>query len=196
MEFPCRASCSWWLSLHDEPSVGGTGRSAETSFDRAPDDFNEPTATKIHINAARTFATGVILGATFEPEMKAHSHELSYKLESTFGYVWRVGHFASLGGSAGVGERFQRESSGGNFPYYVLRIWADVDLDERWSWNLITYRFRDAFNTENDYNTPEVSSAITLKIDDRRSVYAKYYYAWKEGNPDYQGIGLGFKLNF
>ena len=46
---------------------------------------------------------------------------------------------------------------------------------------MITYRFRDAFNTENDYNTPEVSSAIAVKIDDKCSVYAKYYYAWKDG---------------
>jgi len=61
---------------------------------------------------------------------------------------------------------------------------------------LITYSFRDAFNPVNDYNTPEVSSAIALKIDDTRSVYAKYYYAWKDGKTDNQGIGLGSKLNF
>lgn len=51
----------------------------------------------------------------------------------------------------------------------VLRVRADIDLSKRWSWDLITYRFRDAINAENDYNTPEVSSAIALKIDDRRS---------------------------
>jgi hypothetical protein len=168
----------------------------ETLFDRAPNDFNEPVATKFHINAARTFANGVVLGGSFEPQIKAHSHEVSYNLEATLGYVWKPSHFASLGGSAGVGERFQQESSGGNFPYYVLRIRADIDLSERWSWNVITYRFRDAFETENDYNTPEVSSAIALRIDDRRSVYAKYYYAWKHGTPDNQGIGLGFKHKF
>ena len=111
MEFPCRTVVLLvaFVALMNPALAGDWAVGIETSFDRAPDDFNEPTATKIHINAARTFATGVILGATFEPEMKAHSHELSYKLESTFGYVWRVGHFASLGGSAGVGERFQRE---------------------------------------------------------------------------------------
>ena len=168
----------------------------ETLFDRAPDDFREPIATKININAARTFTSGVVLGGSFEPQITAHSHDVSYNLESTLGYVWKLSHFVSLGGSAGVGERFQQESSGGNFPYYVLRVRADIDLSERWSWNVITYRFRDAFDTENDYNTPEVSSAIALKIDDRRSVYAKYYYAWKDGNPDNQGIGLGFKHKF
>ena len=71
-----------------------------------------------------------------------------------------------------------------------VHVWADIDFGEWWSWILITYSFRDTFNTENDYNTPEVSSAIALKIDDTRSVCAKYYDAWKDGNPDNQGIGL------
>ena len=31
----------------------------ETLFDRGPEDFNEPIATKININAARTFTSGV-----------------------------------------------------------------------------------------------------------------------------------------
>ena len=198
MEFPCRpllvlTTC---VALMNPAMAGDWTVGLETLFDRAPDDFNEPIATKINTNAARTFTSGVVLGGSFEPQIKAHSHDVSYNLESTLGYVWKLSHFASLGGSAGVGERFQQESSGGNFPYYVLRVRADIDLSERWSWNVITYRFRDAFDTENDYNTPEVSSAIALKIDDRRSVYAKYYYAWKDGNPDNQGIGLGFKHKF
>jgi hypothetical protein len=61
---------------------------------------------------------------------------------------------------------------------------------------VITYRFRDAFDTANDYNTPEVSSGISLKIDDRRSVYTKYYFGWKDGSPDYQGIGFGYRHRF
>ena len=36
----------------------------------------------------------------------------------------------------------------------------------------------------------------TFKIDDGRSVFATYYYGWKEGSPDYQGIGVGFKYSF
>lgn len=195
MKFPCRTivllvAC---VALMNPALAGDWTVGVETSFDRAPDDFNEPSATKILMSAARTLATGVIVGGSFEPQIKAHSHELSYNLETTFGYVWRLSHFASLGGFAGVGERFQRESSGGDFPYYVMRVRY---LDERWSWNLITYRFRDAFNTENDFNTPEVSCGIALKIDDRRSVSAKYYYAWKDSTPDNQGIRLVFNLNF
>jgi hypothetical protein len=78
----------------------------------------------------------------------------------------------------------------------VVRVRADIDVSERWSWNVITYRFRDAFNTANDYDTPEVSTAITLKFDHSSSVYVKYDYAWKDGRPDNQGIGFGVKYSF
>jgi hypothetical protein len=168
----------------------------ETLFDRAPDDFSDPKATKFLVSAARTFANSVVLGGSFEPQIKADTGEASYNLEGTLGYAWKLNHIASLGGSVGVGERFQQESSGGNFPYYVLRVRADIDLSERWSWNVITYRFRNAFNTANDYETPEISSALVLKIDHSHSVYAKYYYAWKDGSPDNQGLGFGYKYNF
>jgi hypothetical protein len=64
-----------------------------------------------------------------------------------------------VGGSAGVGERWQPATSGGDFPYYVIRVRADLDLSDRWSWNVITYRLRDGFNPANNYDTPEVSTA-------------------------------------
>ena len=92
------------------PAVAGDWTvGLETLFDRAPDDFSEPIATKININAARTFTSGVVFGGSFEPQIDAHSHDVSYNLEFTLGYVWKLSHFASLGGSAGVGERFQQE---------------------------------------------------------------------------------------
>jgi hypothetical protein len=184
------------VALTSQAIAQNTTIGVETLFDRTPDNFDEPKATKFQVNAARTFANDVVLGGSFEPQVKAGSGEVSYNLEATLGYGWKLNHIASLGGGVGVGERFQQESSGGDFPYYVLRVRADIDLSERWSWNVITYRFRDAFNTANDYNTPEVSTAITLKIDNSRSVYAKYYYAWKEGDPDNQGIGFGYKHKF
>jgi hypothetical protein len=167
-----------------------------TSFDRAPDNFSEPLGTKIEVSAVRAFGNGLVLGVAAEPDFKTDNKGVSSTLEGTFGYIWQLGSFASLGGSAGVGEEIQRESSGGSFPYYVLRVRADIDLGDRWSWNLITYRFRDAFNSKNDFNTPEVSTALTLKIDENRSVLVKYYYAWKDGDPDNQGIGLGYKYHF
>ena len=198
MEFPRRPLLvlTTRVALMNPAMAGDWTVGLETLFDRAPDDFNEPIATKFYTYAARTFTSGVVLGGSFEPQIKAQSSRRELQPRVYIGLRVEAEPFRVTGRRGWRGRRFQEESSGGNFPYYVLRVQADIDLSERWSWNVVTYRFRNAFDTENDYNTPEVSSAIALKIDGRSSVYAKYYYAWKDGNPDNQGIGLGFKHRF
>ena len=120
----------------------------------------------------------------------------SYNLEGTLGYRIKLTDYASLSGSAGGGERWQPETSGGDFPYYVLRARLDIDLGERWSWNVVTYRYRDAFNTANNYNTPELSTAITFKIDRNNSAYVKYLYDWQNGPPSAQAFGFGYQYHF
>jgi hypothetical protein len=164
----------------------------ETLLDRAPDDLSETKDTKVSVNAAHTFANDYIVGGSFETE-KTTSGVWSYNLEGTLGYDFKLTNYASLGGSAGVGERWQPATSGGDFPYYVLRVRADIDLSERWSWNVITYRYRNAFDTANNYDTPEVSTAITFKIDSNNSIYVKYLYDWQNGPPSAQAFGFGYK---
>ncbi len=101
MEFPCRPLLVLMVCVTVmHPAVAGdwTG-GVETPFDRALMISTSRVPRKI--NAARTFATGVVLGGLFEPQIKSHSHDVSYNLESTFGCVWKLGHFATLGSSAG-----------------------------------------------------------------------------------------------
>ena len=167
----------------------------ETLLDRAPDDFSEPKDTKASVNAAHTFANDFVVGGYFEIE-KTTSGVWSYNLEGTLGYDFKLTSYASVGGSAGVGERWQPVTSGGDFPYYVFRVRADIDLSDRWSWNLITYRLRDGFNPANNYYTPEVSTALTFKIDKSNSVYVKYLYDWQNGPPSAQAFGFGYKYRF
>jgi hypothetical protein len=167
----------------------------EANFDRRPDDFAEPKDTKIQLSLSRKLPSGIVLGGSFQPQIK-NNGDVGYNLEGTVGYTWKIGQWFSIGGSAGVGEKLQQDEAGGNFPYYVLRVHTDIALDKRWSWNLITYRFRDAFDPHDNYNTPELSTGLTLKLDDSRSVSAQYYFGWKNSDPDYQGVGLGFKHSF
>jgi hypothetical protein len=183
------------VALMSKAMAQSTTIGVETLLDRAPDNLSEPKDTKFQVNGEHAFANGVALGGSFEPEITT-SGVWTYNLEGTLGYGFKLTDRISLGGSAGVGERFEPASSGGDFPYYVLRVRADIDLSERWSWNVITYRYRDAFNTANSYNTPQLSTAITLKIDNRSSVYTKYFYDWQEGSPNAQGFGFGYKYHF
>ena len=184
------------VALTSQAVADATEIAIEAKFDRNPSNFDIPKDTKIKIDGAHTFANGAILGGSLESTIDVGSGEITYDLETTLGYKWKVNGIFSLRGSAGVGERFQPASAGRNFPYYVLYIGSDIDLNAKWTWNAITYRFRDAFDTSNSFNTPEVSTRLTFKIDDGRSVFATYYYGWKEGSPDYQGIGVGFKNSF
>jgi hypothetical protein len=167
----------------------------EAKFDRQPDNLAEPRDTKVQLSLSRKLPDGIVLGGSFQPQISTNG-SVGYNLEGTAGYAWRIGRVLSLGGSAGVGEKLQQAQSGGDFPYYVLRLHADVALDERWTWNLVTYRFRDAFDPADNYYTPEVSTSISYKIDEHRSVSVKYLFDWKNSDPDAQGIGIGFKYKY
>jgi hypothetical protein len=117
-KFPCRLLLALMACVAlASPAVAGDWTiGVETLSDRAPDNFVESTATKFQLSAARTFASGVVISGSFEPQIKTDNQEVSYNLDATLGYTWKLNRFGSLGGSAGVGERFQQESSGGNFP--------------------------------------------------------------------------------
>ncbi len=177
--------------------IAETQLGVEVLFDRAPDDFSEPEGTKFPIDIAQTFANGVIVGGSFEPQIKSATDDVTYNLEGTIGHKWNMTNEISFGGSVGVGRRFD-DNSGTNddFFYYVLRVRADIQLSERWTWNTVNYRYRNAFETSNDYNTPEVATGVSFKLDDSRSISAKYYYSWKDGIAEDQGIGIGYRYNF
>jgi opacity protein-like surface antigen len=176
-------------------AAGDWAVGVEVKLDRRPDDFSEPKDTKINLSLSRKLPNGIVLGGSFQPQIKTNG-DVGYNLEGTLGYTWKIGEVFSVGGSAGVGEKLQWDETRGDFPYYVLRVHADLALDERWSWNMITYRFRDAFNPRDNYYTPEVSTGVSYKIDESRSVSAKYFFGWKNSDPDYQGVGIGFRHEF
>ena len=167
----------------------------EVKLDRRPDDLSQPKDTKVNLSLSRKLPSGIVLGGSFQPQIKTNG-DVGYNLEGTLGYTWKIGEVFSIGGSAGLGEKLQQEQAGGDFLYYVLRVHADIALDERWSWDMITYRFRDAFDPRDNYYTPEVSTGLSYKIDESRSVSAKYFFGWKNSDPDYQGISFGFRHGF
>ena len=101
----------------------------------------------------------------------------------------------SVTGSAGIGE-YWRQNSNTAFPYYVLRIQGDLDLSRDLTWNVISYRFRDAFDSRNDYNTPQIATGITFKLDGQNSISAKIMRTWKDGQESSTGVSLGFKRGF
>ncbi len=163
--------------------------------DRDPDKFADPKSTKYELNGAHTFDSSFILGGSFQYSDRAFSNRASQNLEGTLGYRAPLNNAFSLTGSAGIGERWRQNPSAA-FPYYVLRIGADVDLSQTLTWNVISFRYRNAFDPNDNYNTPQVATGFTCKVDEQRAITAKIMRNWRDGAPSSTGVSLGFKQGF
>lgn len=192
------ARAGWLISsllLGAVPAFAGNNSIGfEIANDREPDDFGESKDVKYQIDGAHNFDSGVILGGSFQYTDAAQGKKDSQNVEVTIGYRLPLGQVFSVAGSSGIGVRFS--GSDDAFAYYVLNVGADIRLTEQVTWNALGYRYRNAFDTDNDYDTPQVSTALSFKIDHANSVSTKLYRSWKDGNPDETGLALGFKHEF
>jgi hypothetical protein len=163
--------------------------------DRDPGDFADPRNMKYELNGAHTFANGWILGGSFQYSDRAFSNRTRQNLEGTIGYRFPINVAFSVFGSGGLGEHW-RQNPSTEFPYYVLRVGADLDLNHSLTWNVIAFRYRDAFNPGDNYNTPQVATGFTFKLDEQRALVGKVMRNWRDGFPSSTGVALGFKQGF
>jgi hypothetical protein len=163
--------------------------------DREPSDFRDPKDTKYEFNGGHTFDSGLVLGGSFQFSDTAFSNRASQNVEGTAGYRIPFGGAFSVTGSAGVGEHW-RQNPNATFPYYVLRIGAGLDLSNHITWDIISYRYRNAFDLNDNYNTPQVATGFTYKLDADTSIFSKIMRNWKDGEPSSTGVSLGLKRKF
>jgi len=162
---------------------------------REPDKFADPKSTKYELNGTHTFDNRVFLTGFFQYSDTAFSPKTSQNLEGAIGSTVPVNVAASIFASAGLGEHWRQNPSTA-FPYYVFRVGADVDLSETVTWNVVSFRYRDAFDPNDHYNTPQVATGFTYKLEEQSSITAKIMRNWKEGAPSSSAISLGFKRGF
>jgi hypothetical protein len=182
-----RAPCA---ATADSNTIG-----VQITSDREPSDFADPKNTKYELNGAHTFSTGWTLGGSFEYIDHAFSNRASQNLEGTIGYRIPLNQALSVFGSGGLGEHW-RENPSTQFPYYVLRVGADLDLNRAVTWNVITFRYRDAVNPSDNFNTPQVATGFSFKLDEQRTITTKIMRNWHDGSPSSTGVALGFKQGF
>jgi hypothetical protein len=173
-------------------AADGNTIGVQITSDREPSDFADPKNTKYELNGAHTFANRFTLGGSFEYNDHAFSNRASQNLEGTIGYRIPLNPALSVFGSGGLGEHW-REHPSAEFPYYVLRVGADLDLNHSVTWNVITFRYRDAFNPSDNFNTPQVATGFSFKLDEQRTVTTKLMRNWRDGSPSSTGVALGFK---
>ena len=103
------------------------------------------------------------LAARFNTATEHFRNRTSQNLEGTIGYRIPINLAFSVFGSGGLGEHWRAKSSA-EFPYYVLRVGADLDLNHSVTWNVITFRYRDAFNPGDNFNTPQVATGFSSNL--------------------------------
>jgi hypothetical protein len=163
--------------------------------DRDPGNFGDPKSIKYELNGGYTFDGGLIFAGSFQYTDATFSDRTSQNLEGTIGYRVPLDVAFSVTGSAGIGEHWQQYPSA-SFPYYVLRIAADFKLSQAITWNVISYRFRDAFDRNDNYDTPQLATGLTFNVDAQSSISAKIMLNWKDGQSSSTGVSLGFKKRF
>jgi len=117
------------VTMACEAAAGSTTMGVTITSDREPHDFADPKRLKYELNWAHTFDGGLVLGGSFQYSDRAFSDRASQNLEGTLGYRVPITPTFSLTGSAGIGEHW-RQNPTAAFSYYVLRIAADLDLDQ------------------------------------------------------------------
>jgi hypothetical protein len=158
-------------------------------------DFAIPKNLQYQLSGEHTFISGLVLGGSFQYSDTSFSNRTSQNLEGTISYQVPFNFGFSFAGTAGLGERW-RENPNVSFPYYVLRIAADFALNQGLTWNVISYRFRNAFDHSNNYDTPQVATGLTFKLDGQSSVSMAVNRNWIDGRASSTGVSLGFKQRF
>jgi hypothetical protein len=183
------------LAANRAASAGSDTVGVTLTSDRDPNDFAVPKDFKYELSEAHTFDNGLIWGGSFQYTDNAFSLQASQNLESTVGYRLPLGTIFSVNGSAGLGEHW-RETPSTYFPYYVLRIGADVEINDWLTWNAISYRYRDAWDHTDNYDTPQLATGVSFKLAAQSSIAVKIMRNWKNGEPSSTGLSLGFRQRF
>ena len=91
---------------------------------------------------------------------------LKQNIEAQAGYALPAFSSITISGKVGVGERFTTT----NFPYYALYGAADYKLMDGLTLNAISYRYRNAFDTTNSYESHRLGTGVTYDITSNYSV--------------------------
>jgi hypothetical protein len=178
------------VAIADSNSIGLT-----ITSDRNPNNFTIPKSVKYELIGEHIFSSGLIFGGSFEYTDPAFSESSEQNLESTVGYSVPLNSVFSLKGSAGIGERWGQNPNT-SFPYYVLRAAVAIKINEDAAWDVVSLRYRNAFDSSDDYDTPQIVTGLTFKLDAQSSISVKIMRDWKEGEPSDTGFSLGIKKRF
>jgi len=177
-------------------AAGGSTITLRATTDRQPDDFALPKDASYEFAAAHAFDSGWIVGGSVTYTDPAFTGTATTNVEGTLSYRARFSSVFSAVATAGVGEHFQSPEEGVDFPYYMLKIAADLKLSERVTWTAVSFRYRNAFDPRNDYDTPQLATEIAYHVDKHNTVSAKLAGNWSNGDYSSTGLSLAYTFGF
>ncbi|MBS9477816.1 hypothetical protein [Ancylobacter radicis] len=175
--------------------AGSTTISGNVTTERVPDDFDATKSTDWGLGVSHTFDNSVIVAVNGKYYDTANTSNYKVNLDTSLGYTHNFGAF-SLTGMAGVGQHFIESDDSSSFPYYFFSFAADIPITKQFTWTAVKLRYRNAFDTDNDYNTPEVATGISFWATEHTAVTLFIERDWTDGDVAYNGIELGFKHKF
>ena len=181
------------LSAVGVAGAGETLIQAEIGSDRDPYDFADPTSTKYELTIYHTFDNGVVITGMGEVSETLFSTSVSENLEATAGFTRRFNTAFSMTGRLGVGELFQGADDGGDFPYYVFYLSANLDLTKKFTWNAVMLEYATPSIPPTTTIRRRSPPGVTYKLNDHNWILAKVSRSWQDEAPHDTGVTLGYQ---
>lgn len=173
-----------------DTSIGAT-----FTTERGPEDFSSTTGSDWQIDLSHTFDNKVSISGTVKYYDTAGTSNSKTNAQFGLGYTYEFGKL-SLTGTVGIGQHFIHSDDSTQFPYYYVSVAGTVPIAEKWTWTMFRLRYRNAFDTSNDYDTPEVATGVGYKFDAHNSVSLFIERDWSNGTASYTGIEVGYRYHF
>lgn len=171
--------------------------SVDTGYEANSDKYGYDDRNKAvyNISASHDLGGGLyVLGTAGTSQAEPSNGALKQTIDGSVGYKLPTFAGFSLKGSAGVGERF---TTGSDFPYYVIRGSADYKINDTIQINALQYRYRNAFDSVNAFESHQIGTGVTYTFAKNQAVYTKVYRNFDGGfNATDNGIVIGYKVAF
>ena len=161
---------------------------------RDPHDFNKSVSTVTGVSYSHVFDNKLILDASMTYFDVSNSNTWHLNSQIGLGYRYEFSDVLSVVGIASIGSRAQNTST--DFPYYSLHGAVDWKIMPAVTWSVVTFRYRNAFNTDYEFETPALGSALGFRIDNNNSISLNYLREWDEGKVADNLFGLGYQYHF
>lgn len=175
-----------------EPAASVDSLSFSYGQDFVLDNFGTKDKDTFSATYTHKFGGGYSAGAAISTSQSVDSL-LKQNIEVQGGYSRAITAGLTVGVKIGVGERFTET----NFPYYAVYSATDYKVNDKLTVNALGYRYRDAFDSANDYKSHQLSTGVTYALNTSYSVNAKFARNYDEdfnATGDAATVGLTIKF--